>query len=264
VPCAEPILRLRDVTFRRSDRELLRHIDLAILPGERWVLLGPNGAGKTSLIRIAGLFEFPTTGTVDLLGFRAGRVDLRELRSRVGFNSPALTDLLRPDLTALDLVTSAIHGSLVPWWTQVTEEDRVEARRQLTRVGCEPLADRTYGTLSSGERQRVLLARTLVTRPELLLLDEPGATLDLVGREQLIETLDRLATEDGAPPMLLVTHHVEEIPSSFTHAMLLRDGAVVTCGPIDSVLTAEHLTACYGLPLQISRHDGRWAARRAR
>jgi iron complex transport system ATP-binding protein len=263
VPAAEPILQLRDVSFRRNDRELLRHIDLAIFPAERWVLLGPNGAGKTSLIRIAGLFEFPTTGTVDLLGCRAGRVDLRELRPRVGFNSPALTDLLRPELSAVDLVTSAIHGSLVPWWTQVTDADRAEALHQLGRVGCAALAEQTYGTLSSGERQRVLLARTLVTRPELLLLDEPGATLDLVGREQLIETLDRLAGEPTSPPMLLVTHHVEQIPASFTHAMLLRDGAIVRCGPIDAVLTAEHLTTCYGLPLQIDRQDGRWAARRA-
>ncbi len=263
MPAAQPVLRLCDVSFRRDDRDLLHGIDLTIEQGQRWVLLGPNGAGKTSLIRVAGLFEFPTTGTVDVLGFRAGRVDLRRLRPRIGFNSPALTDLLRPDVTAVDLVTAALYGSLVPWWTQATATDRERAVEQLRRVGCAALAQRTYGTLSSGERQRVLLARTLITEPSLLLLDEPGATLDLVGREQLIDTLDALAAEGGSPPMLLVTHHVEEIPSSFTHALLLRDGAIVAGGPIEETLRATTLTACFGIPLTLARHDGRWSARRS-
>lgn len=258
------MLRLCSVRFRRDDRDLLHDIDLTVSPGERWVLLGPNGAGKTSLIRIAGLFEFPTEGTVDILGFRAGRVDLRELRPRIGFNSPALTDMIRPQVTALELVTSALHGSLVPWWSAVTEAENDEGRRQLARVGCGALADRTYGTLSSGERQRVLLARTLVTKPSLLLLDEPGATLDLVGREQLIDTLDALAAEPDSPPMVLVTHHVEEIPGSFTHALLLRDGGVVFSGPLAEAMDAAHLSSCYGMALAVSHHDGRWSARRAR
>jgi iron complex transport system ATP-binding protein len=264
VSSPEPALRLRSVRFRRDERDLLHDIDLTVEPGQRWVLLGPNGAGKTSLIRIAGLYEFPTEGTVDVLGHRAGRVDLRQLRPRIGFNSPALVDLLRPQLTALEIVTAALHGSLVPWWNPATDDERAEGRRQLERVGCGALADRTYGTLSSGERQRVLLARTLITRPGLLLLDEPGATLDLVGREQLIDTLDRLASEPGSPPMVLVTHHVEEIPTSFTHAVLLRDGATVYCGPIAGALAGEQLSACFGIPLEVGHHDGRWSARRVR
>ncbi|MEZ5233922.1 MAG: ABC transporter ATP-binding protein [Acidimicrobiia bacterium] len=269
-PGAEPdpdpstVLRLSGVRFRRSDRDLLHDIDLEVGDGQRWVLLGPNGAGKTSLIRIAGLYEFPTAGTVDVLGHRAGRVDVRTLRPRIGFNSPALTDLLRPQLTALELVSAALHGSLVPWWTQVTEDEHELARRQLARVGCAALAEQTYGTLSSGERQRVLLARTLVTRPSLLLLDEPGATLDLVGREQLIETLDAIAAEADSPPMVLVTHHVEEIPASFTHALLLRDGTVSFAGAIAEALQPDRLSACFGMALDVQHHDGRWSARRAR
>ncbi|MCC6435342.1 MAG: ATP-binding cassette domain-containing protein [Acidimicrobiales bacterium] len=261
---ADPVLRLSGVRFRRNDRDLLHDIDLSVLPGQRWVLLGPNGAGKTSLIRIAGLYEFPTEGSVDILGHRFGHVDIRELRPRIGFNSPALTDLLRPQLTALELVTSALHGSLVPWWTQVTDDETEVARAELARVGCAALAEQTYGTLSSGERQRVLLARTLVTRPALLLLDEPGATLDLVGREQLIDTLDTIAADAAAPPMVLVTHHVEEIPASFTHAVLLRDGGIVFAGPIGDALRAEQLSACFGMALDVHQHGGRWSARRAR
>jgi len=264
VSSPDPVLQLSSVRFRRDERDLLHDIDLTVRAGERWVLLGPNGAGKTSLIRVAGLYEFPTEGTVDVLGFRAGRVDLRQLRPRIGFNSPALTDLIRPQLTALEIVTAALHGSLVPWWTPATDDERAEGRRQLERVGCGALVDRTYGTLSSGERQRVLLARTMITRPSLLLLDEPGATLDLVGREQLIETLDAIAAEPDSPPMILVTHHVEEIPTSFTHALLLRDGGVVFAGPLAEALGSDRLSRCFGMPLAVSHHDGRWAARRAR
>ncbi len=260
----DPVLRLSSVRFRRDERDLLHDIDFAVQPGQRWVLLGPNGAGKTSLIRIAGLYEFPTEGTVDILGHRAGKVDIRQLRPRIGFNSPALTDLLRPQLTALEIVTAALHGALVPWWTPSTADEQEEGRRQLERVGCGALAERSYGTMSSGERQRVLLARTMITRPSLLLLDEPGATLDLVGREQLIDTLDRFAAEPDTPPMVLVTHHVEEIPTSFTHAALLRDGGIVDAGPIAEALDAGRLSACFGIALEVGHHDGRWSARRAR
>ncbi len=264
VSSPDPVLRLSSVRFRRDERDLLHDIDLAVYPGQRWVLLGPNGAGKTSLIRIAGLYEFPTEGTVDILGFRAGRVDIRQLRPRIGLHSPALADLLRPQLTALEIVTAALHGSLVPWWHPCTAQEQEEGRRQLERVGCGALAARTYATMSSGERQRVLLARTLITQPSLLLLDEPAATLDLVGREELLDTLDRIAAEPDTPPMVLVTHHVEEIPTSFTHAVLLRAGAIVYAGPLADVLQADRLSDCYGIGLEVGYHDGRWSARRAR
>ena len=260
----DPVLRLSAVRFTRGDRDLLHDVNVEIRPSERWVLLGPNGAGKTTLIRVAGLFEFPTAGTVEVLGHLAGQVDVRRLRTRIGFNSPALTDLLRPQLCAWEIVTSALHGSLVPWWTQVSAADRAEAAVQLERVGCAALAERPYATLSSGERQRVLLARTLVTRPSLLLLDEPGAALDLVGREQLIETLDRIAEETDSAPMLLVTHHVEEIPTSFTHALLLRDGGVVFAGPLAQAMGADRLSSCFGMDLDVTYHNGRWSAHRAR
>ncbi len=260
----DPVLRLSAVRFTRGDRDLLHDVNVEIRPSERWVLLGPNGAGKTTLIRVAGLFEFPTAGTVEVLGHLAGQVDVRRLRTRIGFNSPALTDLLRPQLCAWEIVTSALHGSLVPWWTQVSAADRAEAAVQLERVGCAALAERPYATLSSGERQRVLLARTLVTRPSLLLLDEPGAALDLVGREQLIETLDRIAEEADSAPMLLVTHHVEEIPTSFTHALLLRDGGVVFAGPLAQAMAADQLSSCFGMDLEVTHHNGRWTAHRAR
>jgi iron complex transport system ATP-binding protein len=264
VSIPDPVLRLTAVRFCRDGRDLLSDVHLEVRPDQRWVLLGPNGAGKTSLIRIAGLYEFPTAGEVEVLGHRAGQVDVRRLRPRIGFNSPALTDMIRPQLTPLDIVTAALHGSLVPWWAETSDEERAEGRRQLERVGCGPLAERVYGTLSSGERQRVLLARTLITRPGLLLLDEPGATLDLVGREQLIDTLDKLSAEADSPPMVLVTHHVEEIPTSFTHALLLRDGAVVFAGPLAEALRDDRLSSCFGIPLEVGHHDGRWSARRAR
>ncbi|MFN0029445.1 MAG: ABC transporter ATP-binding protein [Acidimicrobiales bacterium] len=260
---ADPVVELSGIRFRRGDRDLLSDVNFRLGAGERWVLLGPNGAGKTTLIRVAALFEFPTEGRIDILGHRAGRVDLRQLRPRIGFNSPALTDLLRPQLTPLDIVTSALHGSLVPWWSRATDADRALAAEQLDRVGCAALAGQAYGTLSSGERQRVLLARTLVTEPALLLLDEPGAALDLVGREQLIETLDRIAAEPGSPPMVLVTHHVEEIPASFTHGLLLRDGRVVFAGPLPEAMAPERISQCFGMALDITRHEGRWVARRA-
>jgi iron complex transport system ATP-binding protein len=254
------VLRLRQVGFQRGGRPILDGVDFEVRAGERWALLGPNGSGKTSLIRIASLYEFPTTGTVEVLGHLAGHVDVRSLRPRVGFNSPALTDLLRPEVQALDLVVAARYGSLVPWWAHATDADRDDGRAQLARVGCAHLAERTFGTLSSGERQRVMLARTLLTDPALLLLDEPGATLDLAGREQLITTLDALADEPGSPPVVLVTHHVEEIPRRFTHGALMRDGRVLFAGPLDEALDEARMSRCFGLSLRIETHNGRWWA----
>jgi iron complex transport system ATP-binding protein len=169
-------------------------------------------------------------------------------------------DLLRPEVQALDLVVAARYGSLVPWWAHATDADRDDGRVQLARVGCGHLADRTFGTLSSGERQRVMLARTLITDPALLLLDEPGATLDLGGREQLISTLDALADEAGSPPVVFVTHHVEEIPRRFTHGALLRDGQLLFAGPLADALDEARMSDCFGLDLQIDHHHGRWWA----
>lgn len=253
-------LRLRDVRLVRDGRAILDGIDWEVRDGERWVVLGPNGSGKTTLIRIASLYLHPTDGEVEVLGGVLGHVDVRRHRTRVALASMALSDQLRPMLTATEIVMCARNGALEPWWHTYTEEDRAEARALLARLGAAELAERHFGTCSSGERQRILLARTLQTEPGLLLLDEPTAGLDLGGREELVRTLDALAGDPASPPAVLVTHHLEEIPPRFTHALLLRDGRVSGAGPIDEVLDADALSACFGLPLEVARLGGRWQA----
>ena len=251
-------LRLDGVGFIRDGRPIITDVTWGVADGQRWVMLGANGSGKTTLLRIAALYEHPTTGTVEVLGQRLGRTDVRRLRHRVGFVSPALAQMLRPNLTAADVVMTARHGALEPWWHDYTDDDRLRAEELLAQVGAEGLAPRTIATLSSGERQRVQIARSLMTDPGLVLLDEPASTLDLGGREMLIADLTRLAADAGAPPLVLVTHRPEEIPPNFTHALLLRDGQVLAQGPLEQVLTSESLSACFGLPLELEHRNGRW------
>lgn len=258
---APPALRLTSVDVVRPPVTILAGVDWTVAPGERWVVLGPNGSGKTTLLRVASLYLHPTRGTVDVLGQRLGRVDVRRLRTRIGLVSPAFADLLRPDVTALDAVMSAREAALETWWHTYGDDDRAHARDLLDRLGAAPLADRSFGTLSSGERQRVLLARSLWGDPGLVLLDEPTAGLDLGAREDLVARLTDLAGDPTTPPTVLVTHHVEEIPRGFTHALLLRAGRIVVAGPIDGVLTAAALSEAFGLPLDLDRRDGRYAAR---
>ena len=253
-------LRLTGVRLVRDGRALLDGIDWTVCPGERWVVLGPNGSGKTSLVRIASLYLHPSSGDVEVLGERLGRTDVRTLRQRVGLTSGALAAMLRPELAALDVVVTARYAALEPWWHVYTEADRAAAHDRLDRVGAGHLAHRTFGTLSDGERQRVLLARMLLPDPGLLLLDEPTAGLDLGAREQLVGDLDALSTDPATPPIVFVTHHVEEIPASFTHALLLRDGRIHAAGPIDDTLTQDALSACFGLPLLLEHRHGRWQA----
>lgn len=260
-PPSEPaVLTLTDVTLRKGDTTILRDVDWEVRSDESWVVLGLNGSGKSSLIRVASLYEHPSSGTVDVLGERLGRTDVRTLRARVGLAAASLADRLRGDLRARDIVMTARYGALEPWWHTYTDDDRRRAEDLLERMGCGGFGDRTFGSLSSGERQRVLLARTLMRDPALLLLDEPTAGLDLAGREELVATLDTLALT-STPPVVLVTHHVEEVPPSFTHALLLRDGTVLAAGPIDDVLDEEALSECFGLPLVLERSEGRWSAR---
>ena len=254
------VLRLEGVGVDRDGRAILDGVDLEVRAGQRWVVLGPNGSGKTTLVRVASCTDFPTRGRVEVLGHVLGRVDLRRLRPRIGLHSPALAAQVRPNVRAVDLVVAARSGSLVPWWSTPAPGDREDAMAELRRVGCEALAERPFGTLSSGEQQRVLLARVLVTDPALLLLDEPASALDLGGREHVIATLDALAADPTAPPVLLVTHHVEEIPAAFTHALLLREGRVQVAGPIDTTMSSANLSACFGLPLDVGRRQGRWTA----
>jgi iron complex transport system ATP-binding protein len=255
-------LELVDVGLVRDGRSVLCDITWSVEPAERWIVLGPNGSGKTSLMRIASLYLHPSSGTVTVLGERLGRTDVRQLRRRIGVASAGFTDLLRPGVTAIDVVMTAKYAALEPWWHEYDDGDRSRACNLLERGGIGYLAEQAFGTLSSGERQRVLLARTLMTDPGLLLLDEPTAGLDVGGREQLVATLDALARDKGTPPTVLVTHHVEEIPPHFTHALLLRDGRVLASGAIDEVLDGPTLSACFGLDLTLTRDPGgRWSAR---
>lgn len=251
-------LRMTGVGFTRDKRPILADVDWKVASDQRWVVLGANGSGKTSLLRIAALYEHPTTGSVEVLGQRLGEVDVRRMRHRVGFVSPALAQMLRPHLKAVDVVMTARHGALEPWWHDYTDDDRERAALLLEQLGAGGLGDRTIATLSSGERQRVQIARSLMTDPGLVLLDEPASTLDLGGREMLVTDLARLAADPAAPPLVMVTHRTEEIPASFTHALLLREGQVLAQGPLEEVLTSESLSACFGLPLELEHRNGRW------
>ncbi len=256
---ARAVLALDDVSVRRFGRDLVCSVSWRVCEGEHWVVLGPNGAGKTTLLRVASLYLHPTSGTVEVLGERLGRTDVRRLRARVGVASQALADQLRADLAVEDVVVTARYGALEPWWHTYSEDDRVLARDLLARVGMGGYSDRTFGTLSSGERQRVQLARTLMGSPGLLMLDEPAAGLDLGGREDLVARLGALVADPTHPPSVLVTHHPEEIPIGFTHALLLREGRISHQGPIREVLTSAHLSACFGLPLDVEMRRGRWS-----
>jgi iron complex transport system ATP-binding protein len=260
----DPVLDLESVSVVRDGRTLLDAVDWTIRPGERWVLLGRNGSGKTTLVRVASLYLHPTAGAVHVLGETLGRVDVRRLRTRIGVASQSFADLLRRDLTVLDVVVTGKHAALEPWWHTYTEADRARARELIERLGVASHEAQPFGTLSSGERQRVQLARTLMGEPGLLLLDEPAAGLDLAGREDLVHRLGVLAAAATVAPTVLVTHHTEEIPDAFTHALLLRDGKVLVAGPLAEVLTEANLSACFDLPLRLERREGRWLSWAAR
>ncbi len=255
------VLSLRGVHRSIEGTKVLRGIDWEVCEGQRWVVLGLNGCGKTTLIRIASMWEHPSAGEVVLLGQRLGRVDVRRLRQHVGFTSAAMADMLRGSLTATEVVMTAKYAALEPWWHTYEDTDVERARVALGRVGCAHRADHRFGTLSSGERQRVLLARALSLDPQVIMLDEPNAGLDLAGREQLMLTLRDLALDASTPPLVLVTHHTDEIPDGFTHALLLHAGRVLSAGPIDETLTAANLSECFGLDLLLERRHGRWSAR---
>jgi iron complex transport system ATP-binding protein len=254
-------LALLDVTLRRGDALVLDGVDWKVGRDDRWVVLGPNGAGKTSLLEVATGYLHPTSGEAWVLGHRLGRVDVRALRERIGFASLALANKLRRDLPAADVVMTARHGALEPWWHHYTDEDRARARALLAAAGFAHVADRAFGVLSAGERQQVLLARTLMHEPDLVLLDEPMAGLDVGAREHLVANLAALAADGAAPPVILVTHHVEEIPHEFTHALLLRGGLVVAAGAVADVVTSSNLSACFGLALKVSTDSGRYSCR---
>jgi iron complex transport system ATP-binding protein len=254
-------LVLDDVGFTRDGRHIIGTISLRVEREHRWLVLGANGSGKTTFHRIAALYEHPSTGTVDVLGERLGHTDVRTLRRRIGYASSALAAQLRPELSAVEVVKTAKYAALEPWWHHYDDDDAMRATECLQRMGVGELGDRTFGTLSSGEQQRVLLARTLMNDPAVVLLDEPAARLDISGRERLVGALAELAADRTAPPIVLVTHHVDEVPQGMTHALLLRDGNSLAQGPIDDVLSTESLSECFGLPLVLERRvDGRFSA----
>ncbi|TRW81463.1 ABC transporter ATP-binding protein [Mycolicibacterium sp. 018/SC-01/001] len=258
------LIDFAEVTLRRNGRLLVGPITWSVELDERWVIVGPNGAGKTSLLRIAAAMEHPSSGVAHVLGERLGRVDMSELRARIGLSSASLAQRVPDDEIVRDLVVSAGYAVLGRWRERYDDVDYARALDMLESVGGEHLADRTYGTLSEGERKRVLIARALMTDPELLLLDEPAAGLDLGGREELVARLSDLALDPDAPAMVLVTHHVEEIPPGFSHCLILSEGQVVAAGLLTDVLTADNLSAAFGQSIALDLIDGRYFARRTR
>lgn len=255
------VLELADVVVRRNARNIVDAVTWTVSDDERWVVLGPNGAGKTTVLQLAATLMHPTSGSVTILDETLGRTDVFELRPRIGFASSAMAKRVPPEETVLDVVLTAAYSVLGRWREDYDEIDERQATRVLAQWRLDHLADRTFGTLSDGEQKRVQIARAVMTDPELLLLDEPTASLDLGAREELLALLSGYAAEPTTPAMIMVTHHVEEIPRGFTHVLLLRDGAVVAQGPIPTTLTAENLTETFGLPISLTEQDGRYAAR---
>ena len=257
---SDEVLKLRGVSVRRETSLLLRNVDWTAHEDERWIVIGPNGAGKTTLLQVASTMLYPTEGTVEVLGERLGEVDVFELRPRIGLTSASLAERVPATEKVIDLVLTASYAILGRWKEEYDSSDVTRAVELLDALGCAHLIRRRFATLSEGERKRVQIARAMMPDPEMLLLDEPAAGLDLGGREDLLRRLSVLAHNPKAPMMVLVTHHVEEVPDGFTHAMLLRRGAVLTAGPIDDVFTAKNLSRCFGVPLEIERHQNRWRA----
>ncbi len=261
---SDEVLRLRGVGVRYDKSMLLKDIDWTVRSDESWVVIGPNGAGKTTLLQIAAALLMPTEGTAEVLGERLDGADLQDLRSRIGFASAAVADQVPPAEKVIDLVLTASYGILGRNAEDYDSFDVTRAVELLVALGCAHLIRRRYATLSEGERKRVQIARSLMPDPELLLLDEPAAGLDLGGREELLRRISLLAADPQAPMIVLVTHHVEEVPEGFTHAMLLRKGAVLAAGPVLEVFTERNLSKCFGVPLLVERRAARWTARASR
>ena len=259
-------VRLTAVSVVRDGRLLVADVDWEVRPGERWVILGPNGSGKTTLLRVAGARLWPTAGTVEVLGHQLGRVDVRSLRGRVSLVSGALVRQLRSELTSREVVVTGRHGALEPWWHRYEPADWARADHLLSEGGVGGpggIGARTFGVISEGERQQVLLAPALMAKPELLLLDEPAAGLDLGARERLVARLARLVADGKVPPMVLVSHHLEEIPPGMTHAALLRHGRILRAGPVPDVLTSAAVSAAFDTSVDVGCDQGRWWSRAA-
>jgi iron complex transport system ATP-binding protein len=255
------ILELSDISVRRGDRIILGPLNWQVLEGERWVILGPNGAGKTTLLQICSSLIHPTTGEINILGEKLGKVDVFELRTRIGLTSSALVEQFPPDELVMDVVLTAAYAMLGRWQEKYDLWDESRAMALLTALGVRELGERLFGSLSEGEKKRVQIARALMADPELLLLDEPASSLDLGGREDLLRRIESLSKDPLAPATVIVTHHIEEIPVGTTHALLLREGAVVAQGEVASVITDQNLTQAYGLAITVQNEGGRFFAR---
>jgi iron complex transport system ATP-binding protein len=262
-PDDDTVLAFDRVSVIRSANFLVRSLSWQVELDERWVVLGPNGAGKTTLLNLASGRLHPSRGQAWVLGERLGRVDVNELRTRIGLTTGRFADQVPPGERVLDVVVTAAWSVVGRWRESYDPQDEARARALLGQFGMGALIDREFGTLSEGERKRTQIARALMTDPELMLLDEPTAGLDLGGREDLVARLSELADDPDAPAMVLVTHHVEEIPPGFTHAMLLREGTVVASGLLGETMTADNLSKTFGLPLIVQRVGDRYTARGA-
>jgi len=261
---SDEVLRLRGVGVRYEKSMLLRDVGWTARSDESWVVIGPNGAGKTTLLQVAAAMLTPTEGTTEILGENLDGADLVDLRTRIGFASAAVADRVPAAEKVIDIVLTASYGILGRNAEDYDSFDVTRAVELLDALGCAHLIRRRFATLSEGERKRVQIARALMPDPELLLLDEPAAGLDLGGREDVLQRVSMLANDPQAPMTVLVTHHVEEVPEGFTHAMLLRKGTVLAAGPVQQVFTERNLSKCFGVPLTVERRSARWTARAAR
>jgi iron complex transport system ATP-binding protein len=259
-------IRMSEVTVWRwvaaEERRavLLREIDWTVEPGQHWVVLGPNGAGKTTLLNLAAAISHPSEGTVEVLGERLGAVDMRRLRESIGTLEPGLSRKIRGRYNGYEVVLTGATGSIALLHDRVTDDDLARADRLMGEIGVEPLRDRRFEDCSQGERQRLLLARSLMDEPDLLLLDEPTTGLDLPSRERLISSLDAMAEANVDLPTVIVTHHLEEIPATTTHALLIRDGAIVAAGQVAAVLTSSAVSTTFDIEVEVAHNTGRWAA----
>ena len=254
------VLSLQNVSVRKGDRTILGPLNWEVHTGERWVILGPNGAGKTTVLQMCATLAHPTIGTVSILGEQLGKVDVFELRNRVGFTSSAMIDLLPPEEKVINVVLTAAYAMLERWQEIYDLWDESRAKALLTTFGVRELGERTFGTLSEGEKKRVQIARAIMSDPELLLLDEPAAGLDLGGREDILRRISQFAAEPTAPATVIVTHHIEEIPAGTTHVLLLKNGLVVRQGLIRDNLTSDSLSEIYGIPILLEMNHGRYFA----
>lgn len=259
---SDQVLNVDDVTVVRGGNPILQEVSLTVHAGEHWALLGPNGAGKTTLLKMLGAFEHPTRGTVEVLGHRLGRVDMRALRAGIGHVDPRHRPSDPMTVRQIVLTGATNTAGLVPR-RQPTDEELAEADRLIDLLGLGHRRDADWEILSQGQRGRTLIARALMPNPRLLLLDEPATGLDLAGREQLLERVDLLQRTHPDLASVLVTHHLEDLPPGTTHAMLLRDGRATAQGPVDEVITTANISTCFDHPVRILRDEGRWSVRPA-